>query len=225
VPTELELDHYFWKAMSTNVAFQSWFLDQTKFANHALELLGDEEWHQQWYRDPLTGKDSETDILLIFKDQSTGERCALHIENKSPRGQWEPHQPENCRKRAANRMSNWRYEDFQVVLIAPISFIASPISELDHFDMAVSYEALSKFVPEFGHALREAESMVGDMAAESADYYIGQLSDAAEHLSLLNNPVADKLADDAALQQAISMEFTQEEAKSVTRVAGEGRRS
>jgi hypothetical protein len=47
---------------------------------------------------------------------------------------------------------------------------------------AVSYEALSKFVPEFGHALREAESMVGDMAAESPSDYIGHLSDAAEHL-------------------------------------------
>jgi hypothetical protein len=51
-------------------------------------------------------------ILLIFKDQSTGERCAIHIENKPPRGQWEPHQPETFRKRPANRMSNWRYEDF-----------------------------------------------------------------------------------------------------------------
>jgi hypothetical protein len=77
VPTELELDHFFWKAISTNVAFQAWFLGLTKFADHALDLVGDEIWHQKWYRDPVTGKDSETDILLIFKHQSTGERFAI----------------------------------------------------------------------------------------------------------------------------------------------------
>jgi hypothetical protein len=180
--TELELDHFFWKAISTNVAFQGWFLDRTKFANHALELVGDEKWHQRWYRDPVTGLDSETDILLIFKDQSTGERIAIHIENKPPWGLWEPHQPENYRKRAANRMSNWRYVDLQVVLIAPTSFIAGSISELDYFDIAVSYEALSEFVPEFGHALREAERSAGNMAAEPPRDYIGHVSDAAEHL-------------------------------------------
>jgi hypothetical protein len=203
VPTELELDHVFWKAISTNVAFQAWFLDRTKLANHALELVGDEKWHQRWYRDPVTGEDSETDILLIFKDQSTGERFAIHIENKPPQGVWEPHQPENYRKRAANRMSNWRYVDFQVVLIAPTSFIAASISELDHFDIAVSYEALSVFVPEFGHALEGTESMGNDVAAEAANSYIGQLSDAAGHLSLLDNPVPERPVDDAVITKPV----------------------
>jgi hypothetical protein len=202
--TELELDHFFWKAISTNLAFQAWFLERTKFANHALELVGNEKWHQRWYRDPVTGKDSETDILLIFKDQSSGERVAIHIENKPPRGLWEPQQPENYRKRAANRMSNWRYVDFQVVLIAPTSFIAGSISELDHFDIAVSYEALKEFVPEFGHALRETESIL----AEPPSDYIGHLSDAAEHLPLLDNPAADRLADDAVIQPATAAVVT-----------------
>jgi hypothetical protein len=137
-------------------------------------------------------------ILLIFKDQSSGERVAIHIENKPPRGLWEPQQPENYRKRAANRMSNWRYVDFQVALIAPTSFIAGSISELDHFDIAVSYEALKEFVPEFGNALRETESIL----AEPPSDYIGHLSDAAEHQPLLDNPAADRLADDAAIQWA-----------------------
>jgi hypothetical protein len=204
VPTELELDHFFWKAISTNVAFQAWFLDRTKFTNHALELVGDEKWHQRSYRDPVTGEDSETDILLIFKDQSTGERFAIHIENKPSLGRWEPHQPENYRKRATNRMSNWRYVDFQVLLIAPMSFIAASITELDHFDIAVSYEALSTFVPEFGHAVRETESMAGDIPAEFANDYIGHLSDAAEHPSLPDNRVAGRLADEIAIEQAIA---------------------
>jgi hypothetical protein len=206
VPTELELDHFFWKAISANVAFQAWFLAQTKFANRALELVVDEKWHQKWYRDPVTGKDSETDILLIFKDQSTGERFAVHIENKPPWGLWEPHQPENYRKRAANRMGNWRYVDFQVVLIAPISLIAESASELDHFDIAVSYEVLSAFVPEFGHALRESERMAGGLAADSPSDYIGHLRDAAENLPMLANPEAEGLADDADPHNARSGE-------------------
>jgi hypothetical protein len=75
VPTESELDHYFWKAIITNVAFQSWFLDQTKFANQALELVGDEDWHQQWYRDPVTGKDSETESAGINRHIVGDERA------------------------------------------------------------------------------------------------------------------------------------------------------
>jgi hypothetical protein len=157
---------------------------------------------------PLPAKIRRQTFFSSFKDQSTGKRFAIHIENKPPFGLWEPQQPENYCKRAANRMSNWRYVDFQVVLIAPVSFIARSISELDHFDIAVSYEALSEFVPEFAHALRETESMGSHMAAESANNYIGQLSDAAEHLSLLDNPVAERLADDADTQQAISTELS-----------------
>ena len=96
--TELELDHFFWNAISTNVAFQSWFLVKTKFAGRNLELVTDELWHQRWYRDPVTGKDSEGDILLMFRDPETSERYAIHIENKPGHRIWEPLQAENYRK-------------------------------------------------------------------------------------------------------------------------------
>src|ERR1700722_8961963 len=119
MPTELELDHFFWNAITTNVAFQSWFLVKTKFAGRNLELVTDELWHQRWYRDPVTGKDSEGDILLMFRDPETSERYAIHIENKPGHRIWEPLQAENYRKRAANRMREWQYIDFQLVLIAP----------------------------------------------------------------------------------------------------------
>jgi hypothetical protein len=81
--TELELDHFFWKAISTNVAFQAWFLDRTKFANHALELVGNEKSHQRWYRDPVTGKDSETESAGINRHIVGDERALRKRRSES----------------------------------------------------------------------------------------------------------------------------------------------
>ena len=79
---ELALDHVFWNLVSSNPAFEQWLLARTKFGGRSLKLVRDEKWHQRWYRDPETGRDSETDILLIFADPANGARYALHIENK-----------------------------------------------------------------------------------------------------------------------------------------------
>ena|ERR1039458_9411643 len=155
--TELELDHFFWNAMCTNSVFQSWFLGRTKFSKHALDLVTEEKWHQRWYRDPITGKDSETDVLLLFKDRVNADRYAIHIENKPAHRIWEPLQAENYRKRAMNRKTVWRYVDFQIALIAPSSFIARSPGEAEHFDIVISYEEISKFIPEFRQALSNAE--------------------------------------------------------------------
>ena len=147
---ELELDHHFWRAISTDLLFHRWFLDKSKFSSSALDLVTDEKWHQRWYRDPETRRDSETDILLMFRDRNNDARCAIHIENKPDHRKWETNQAENYRKRAFNRMSAWRYSDFQIALIAPLSFtMRSPI-ETGLFDFVASYEDISGFVPEFG---------------------------------------------------------------------------
>jgi hypothetical protein len=149
---ELELDNLFWKAISTNLAFQSWFLQRTKFAQQTLDLVTNEKWHQRWYRDPITNKDSETDILMIFTDPRSTNRYAIHVENKPSHGIWEPLQAENYRKRAIDRMSKWRYVDYQIALIAPLSIIKRSPREVEHFDIAIPYEDIGNFVPEFRHA-------------------------------------------------------------------------
>jgi hypothetical protein len=148
--TELELDHLFWNEISTNLEFRSWFLHQTKFAALTVDLVVEEKWHQRWYKDPITGKDSETDILLLFRSRENSDRYAIHIENKPAHGKWEPFQPENYRKRAMDRMSKWQYVEFQTVLIAPLSVIERSPLEIGHFDITISYEDISKFVPPFG---------------------------------------------------------------------------
>lgn len=149
---ELKLDHHFWNAISTKQPFKDWFLARTKFVDRDLDLVMNEKWHQRWYRDPVTGKDSETDILLMFRDRSNNDRYAIHIENKPDRRTWEKDQAENYRKRALNRMSAWRYVDFQTAVIAPLSLIARSPTEVSHFEVIISYEDISVFVPEFSVA-------------------------------------------------------------------------
>jgi hypothetical protein len=152
VISELDLDRFFWNNISTNLEFQSWFLQQTKFAARTFDLVLDEKWHQRWYRDPITGEESETDILLIFKDRDNSDRCAIHIENKPLHGKWRPHQPESYPKRAENRAAKLGYAKFQTALIAPLSFIERWPREANLFDIRISYEDIAKFVPQFGQS-------------------------------------------------------------------------
>lgn len=127
-------------------------MSKTKFSERNVELVTDEKWHQRWYRDPSSNRDSETDILLMFADASDGNRYALHIENKPNHRKWEPDQPENYRKRAENRKSAWRYVDYQIVLLAPVLFIARYPVEAAQFDLLISYEDVAAFIPEFAGA-------------------------------------------------------------------------
>jgi hypothetical protein len=149
---ELTLDHCFWREVSTSTSFRNWLIGKTKFADRSLDLVTDEKWHQRWYRDPETKKDSETDILLMFRDASNCERYALHIENKTVHRNWEPNQAENYRKRATNRMKAWRYVDFQAILLAPSAFVCRHPAEAKNFDVVLLYEDVGAFVPEFASA-------------------------------------------------------------------------
>jgi hypothetical protein len=146
---ELSLDHCFKQQLDTSVAFQEWIIGQTKFKDRHLELVIEKIWHQRWYRDPVTKKDSETDIFLVFRDKDSGQRVALHIENKIASSLWQPYQAENYKIRGEARKSSYDYVDFQTVLMAPQSFIDAWAPQVAHFDVVITHEALSKFVPEF----------------------------------------------------------------------------
>jgi hypothetical protein len=149
---ELTLDHCFWREVSTSPSFRNWLIRKTKCAERSLDLVTDKKWYQLWYRDPETRKDSETDILLMFRDASNCERYALHIENKNAHRKWEPNQAENYRKRATNRMKAWCYVDFQTILLAPSAFVCRHPAEATSFDVVLLYEDVGAFVPEFASA-------------------------------------------------------------------------
>lgn len=146
---ELELDHHFWNAVSTSQPFLRWLVGKTKFVGRNLQLVTGEKWHRRWYRAPETKEESETDILVILEDIDSGDRLALHIENKPPHGKWRPNQPENYRKRAENRKGPLRYTDFQTALLAPAAFVAKHPNEVVHFDITLTYEEVAAYVPEF----------------------------------------------------------------------------
>ena len=154
---ELDLDHAFWNALTGKNDFRVWLLQRTKFCSQQLDLVTDEKWHQRWYRDPETRKDSETDILLIWRESTTGGRVALHIENKPAHRAWEPSQASNYRRRAENRMKPWRYSDFEVALLAPAEFIARHLHEASQFDFVLTYEDVGGFAPEFEGAVPVAQ--------------------------------------------------------------------
>jgi len=152
---ELALDHVFWNGFRSNDKFRREFVSRTKFRSRNLELLPDEKWHHRWYKDPQTGKESETDITLFLRDVDSGERFAIHIENKPAHRSWEPDQAANYRKRALNRQAKWQHSDHQVALIAPASFIANCCDgEAKDFDLAVPYELIGLHLPEFAEAAK-----------------------------------------------------------------------
>lgn len=146
---ELELDRAFWGEANTNGEFLSWFLSRTRFAGRDFELIPEEKWHQRWYRDPVTGQESETDITLFLRDRDTSEMVAVHIENKPAHRAWEPSQAQNYATRAANRMAAWGHSDFSTALIAPAAFVAGCLDKANHFDVVVTYEDIGAFIDAF----------------------------------------------------------------------------
>lgn len=152
MPAELELDRLFWIAMQSNPFFQEWLIQKSKFKSRRLRLLGDGTWHQRWYRDPVSKRESETDITLTFEDVQRNCRYAVHIENKPSGGDWRQFQAESYPLRALNRMSKWGHVDYDTALLAPQSFIDKSREEIRFFGFVLRYEDVAEFVPEFAVA-------------------------------------------------------------------------
>ncbi|MCB1471004.1 MAG: hypothetical protein KDK08_28450 [Rhizobiaceae bacterium] len=139
--------------------FATWMLGHTKFADRAsvVRLLAEEQsrrpgkawWRHWWCGVPKTGRQSETDIFLVF-EMATGERFALHIENKID-APFMPFQPEDYGPRAAHMANNrWvPYADFATMLIAPRAYLANQAEKCGLFDTTISHEEIAAFIPEY----------------------------------------------------------------------------
>ncbi len=147
--TELELDKYFWEAFSTNEQFQKALLDHTKFKGFVLTVKTDELWHQRWYRNPETKKDSETDITLFLEDVARQKLYSIHIENKPPHRAWEERQAESYRPRSEYLAKKWKHEDCTVGLIATANYLSSHVREVNYFEFTMTYEEIGLYVPQF----------------------------------------------------------------------------
>ena len=147
---EKALNKAFVEEAQRSSQFVVWLLSRTKFRNTPSRLVlarGD----NPWYRSKKTGKDSETDILLVFETPDT--RFALHLENKTPamRG-FRPNQPQDYQERATDWLNTpkWgSYRDFEIGIIAPLVFRAANKAECDVFHRFLSYEEIAAWIPEF----------------------------------------------------------------------------
>lgn len=134
--------------------FVKWLLSKTKFNDvDAIPILIRAD--NPWYQSPRTGRQSETDILIVFERRDRAKRFALHIENKQAKETFRPDQPELYHERAADWMNTVKwggYQDFEVMLIAPREFYARHREKSDIFHQYLSHEEIAEFIPEFAAA-------------------------------------------------------------------------
>ncbi|SKA28512.1 hypothetical protein [Novilysobacter spongiicola] len=168
---ESELDRAFADAVATSADFRQWVLAQTPFREsartaillrneqiHARPKVAPANWWRHWWCALDDSTESETDIFLVFELGQTQKRCALHIENKPPHGKFTPSQYLNYRRRAefmASESKYLNYSEFVTVILAPEQFLKRYASQVCSFDLSLSYEAVSGFVPLFAESLRE----------------------------------------------------------------------
>lgn len=133
-----------------DAAFRRWLLQRAAIGDvlsPPVLARGDNPWH----RSRVDGKDSETDILLVF-ERSSGRRTALHIENKQPRDRLRPGQAALYHRRAVEWLgvAKWAdYSDYRTMLIAPAAYHSGAEAECAIFDAFASYEEVAAFVPEY----------------------------------------------------------------------------
>jgi len=161
---EKQLDALLNEKLESSSLFLTWFLSKTKFNNQRYYYYWSRADHP-WGTIPITyfydgsgskvteNRQSETDVLLVVESDS-GRRAALHIENKLANGHFTELQPEMYHQRAAHWLLNEKYKnysDFQTVLIAPLQFYDRNRKHAKLFDVYISHEEISQYIPEFGN--------------------------------------------------------------------------
>lgn len=149
--SEKQLDKLFEAKIRDSEAFKRWFLGRTRFANRATSIVLTRSNHP-WYKSRRTGKESETDILLVFKDIISDTIFAIHIENKLEGGRLTMDQAQTYSERALdwrNRDEYGRYDEYECILIAPRSFYNKNIDKAEIFDCFVPHEDISEYITAF----------------------------------------------------------------------------
>jgi hypothetical protein len=161
---ESDLDSAFARKIKESPEFVSWLLSRTKFSQYGsrVRLLDEEQasirprkfwWKHWWCTIPELTEQRETDIFVAFEIMDTGERFALHVENKLSNGTFSQGQAEAYGFRARHMMNKVRYlnyTDYQTILISPISFKNKNGTKCDLFNCHITHEDIAKFIPEFG---------------------------------------------------------------------------
>jgi hypothetical protein len=161
---EKDLDAELDAALRDNESFRAWFVNKSKFKGKSPRYLwsrSDNPWCKVELPlpDPVTGelqshkREGETDVLFVFEFPSEpGRRLALHIENKRASGRFTKYQPEVYAARAKYWLQNseyGNYDDWDILLLAPISFHKRYAVDAGKFGSFVSHEEVGEFLPLF----------------------------------------------------------------------------
>jgi hypothetical protein len=149
--SELTLKRALVKQVEESPEFTSWLLARTKFIGVSVSLKM-ARCDNPWYQSKKSGRQSETDVLLVFERSDNQIRFALHIEIKTAKDRFQPDQPELYHERASDWLgdSKWgNYEDFEVILVAPRTFYEKNREKSDLFHQYIPSEAIAETIPEF----------------------------------------------------------------------------
>jgi hypothetical protein len=160
--TEKELDKAIEEAFKSDPNFTRWFLSKTKFSSENATYHWSRSDHP-WSRveilaeNPKTGvvekviKEGETDILVVFQTDA-GRKVAIHLENKIAAGKFTLGQPELYVARAESWVGNPKYcsyEDYEIILIAPLAFYERNTIDAKKFGCYVAHEEIAAYIPIF----------------------------------------------------------------------------
>jgi hypothetical protein len=164
VPTEKDLDRALETALRVDNGFREWFINKTKFKEDSPKWIwsrSDNPWcsvklslpNDQTGETEIVERQGETDVLFVFVFENHPEhRLALHIENKLASGKFTRFQAEVYRARAAKWVGDVRYgnyEDWDSVLLAPMSFLRQHASVAQNFGTCIAHEEVAEYVHSF----------------------------------------------------------------------------
>lgn len=90
---------------------------------------------------------------MVFEVGTTGERFALHFENKRQGSKFSPGQAAAYAPRARHmslKAEYLSYTNFQTLLLAPADFRRRRAADVDRFDVLLTYDEIARFLPAFG---------------------------------------------------------------------------
>ena len=162
--TEKALDQALEFALRNDEGFRKWFINKTKFKGDSPKWVwsrSDNPWcgvrlllsNPQSGEPEMVERQGETDVLFVFVFENEPERrLALHIENKLASGRFTPFQPEVYAARAERWVRNpsyGNYDDWDTVLLAPLSFRRRHAALAQTFGTFIAHEDVADYVPSF----------------------------------------------------------------------------
>lgn len=134
---ERDIDLLLAEEFAVSPSFATWFLEQT----HAFKGIQASVIEVGVSRSDTTG---ESDLVVIFEEQDSCSKFALHIEDKID-APLQPEQEARYRLRAQTAIQKGWYSAFEVVLCSPEAYPLTH-AEASRFDSCVHYEAVSDFL-------------------------------------------------------------------------------